>query len=486
MEKHRKLKTILSISLAILLVVYLGCLAIYLLTQKGSGLRDAIWFEKGMGYILLQGLGFQTASIGVETALATGFYGYFSIVAFALGLIMMISKKCARYLSNPFVALIGFLSGAYFLGGFMYALRNPEGPTATFLTLEIIGFVISTIFGIVGFVFSMIFPLQIHNEALPEAAPDRIAKEEVIAKPSAPEEEKKEAVESKKEEIPAEASPLADEAIKPVIAEEAEATPEEEAAPENDEGIDGQSEEDVPETSGKVTGKYEIFREAGFFKYRLKANNGEILIVSIGYKSKASVLSGIETLKRNMPNATTRVVTDKNGYAQFRISNNNDSRLIAAGEIYQNEKGASSALASVMKFYSSDKIVDIGELPENETHEWIAELPPIVKTPSGRITLFQEDGKYLAKLAANNGEVLFVTSTYSSRKALLSAIDNLKQKIADTRITIARDKQNRYQFRVFSDNGMLLVVGETYNSKERAIASAASMRNFLQRARIVE
>ena len=218
----------------------------------------------------------------------------------------------------------------------------------------------------------------------------------------------------------------------------------------------------------------------------MKANNGEILIVSLGYKSKASVLSGIQTLKKNMPEATTRIVVDKNRFAQFRISSNNDSRVLATGEIYQNEKGASSALASAMKFYTSEKTVFIQELPESEIREWETDLPKIVKSANGKIKVGQEDGKFIGKLIANNGEILFVTSTYSSRKALLNAVENLREKIAEARITIARDKQNRYQFRVFSDNGILLVVGETYSTKDSAISSAISMRNFLPKAKVID
>jgi uncharacterized protein YegP (UPF0339 family) len=50
--------------------------------------------------------------------------------------------------------------------------------------------------------------------------------------------------------------------------------------------------------------KYEIYTDkAGEFRFRLKARNGEIIAVSEGYKAKASCLNGIESVKKNAPDA---------------------------------------------------------------------------------------------------------------------------------------------------------------------------------------
>ena len=50
--------------------------------------------------------------------------------------------------------------------------------------------------------------------------------------------------------------------------------------------------------------KYEVYTDkAGEFRFRLKAKNGEIIAVSEGYKAKASCLNGIESVKKNAPEA---------------------------------------------------------------------------------------------------------------------------------------------------------------------------------------
>ena len=50
--------------------------------------------------------------------------------------------------------------------------------------------------------------------------------------------------------------------------------------------------------------KFEVYVDkAGEFRFRLKARNGEIIAVSEGYKAKASCLNGIESVKKNAPEA---------------------------------------------------------------------------------------------------------------------------------------------------------------------------------------
>ncbi len=51
--------------------------------------------------------------------------------------------------------------------------------------------------------------------------------------------------------------------------------------------------------------KFEVYTDkAGEFRFRLKARNGEIIAVSEGYKAKASCLNGIESVRKNAPDAS--------------------------------------------------------------------------------------------------------------------------------------------------------------------------------------
>ena len=50
--------------------------------------------------------------------------------------------------------------------------------------------------------------------------------------------------------------------------------------------------------------RFEIYTDkAGEFRFRLKASNGEPILASEGYKAKASCKNGIESVRKNAPEA---------------------------------------------------------------------------------------------------------------------------------------------------------------------------------------
>ena len=64
--------------------------------------------------------------------------------------------------------------------------------------------------------------------------------------------------------------------------------------------------EDQTEESFRIltNPKFELYRDkAGCFRFRLKARNGEIIAVSEDYTSKAACENGIESVRKNAPDA---------------------------------------------------------------------------------------------------------------------------------------------------------------------------------------
>ena len=67
-------------------------------------------------------------------------------------------------------------------------------------------------------------------------------------------------------------------------------------APVEDQTVEGFATEKNP--------KFEVYADkAGEFRFRLKAGNGQVIAVSESYKAKASCLNGIESVKKNAPDA---------------------------------------------------------------------------------------------------------------------------------------------------------------------------------------
>jgi uncharacterized protein YegP (UPF0339 family) len=74
--------------------------------------------------------------------------------------------------------------------------------------------------------------------------------------------------------------------------------------------VEAKLEDQTAEGFEKVTHpKFEVYIDkAGEFRFRLKAKNGETIAASEGYKSKASCLNGIDSVRRNAPDAEIFIV----------------------------------------------------------------------------------------------------------------------------------------------------------------------------------
>lgn len=59
-----------------------------------------------------------------------------------------------------------------------------------------------------------------------------------------------------------------------------------------------------PDYKEEKNPKFEIYKDkAGEFRFRLKATNGQIIAVGEGYKALAGCMNGIESIKKNAPDA---------------------------------------------------------------------------------------------------------------------------------------------------------------------------------------
>jgi uncharacterized protein YegP (UPF0339 family) len=75
--------------------------------------------------------------------------------------------------------------------------------------------------------------------------------------------------------------------------------------------VEAKVEDQTVENFEKVSNpKFEIYTDkAGEFRFRLKAKNGEIIATGEGYKAKPSCKNGIESIRKNAPEA--EVVEEK-------------------------------------------------------------------------------------------------------------------------------------------------------------------------------
>lgn len=97
-------------------------------------------------------------------------------------------------------------------------------------------------------------------------------------------------------------------------------------------------------------GKFVISNRAnGEFQFNLKADNGQTILASEGYSSKAACENGIESVKKNASDdARYDRNTAKNGKPYFNLKAGN-GQVIGTSEMYESEASRDNGIASVKK-----------------------------------------------------------------------------------------------------------------------------------------
>ena len=107
-------------------------------------------------------------------------------------------------------------------------------------------------------------------------------------------------------------------------------------------------------------GKFEIFKDyAGEFRFRLKAGNGEIILASEGYTTKASAYNGVNSVKRNAPydSRFERKVAN-NGLYMFNLKASN-GEVIGTSETYITTGSRDHGVERVKHYAPKSKIKDL-------------------------------------------------------------------------------------------------------------------------------
>lgn len=90
-------------------------------------------------------------------------------------------------------------------------------------------------------------------------------------------------------------------------------------------------------------------RKNGEFQFNLKAGNGEVILSSEGYTAKASCLNGVESVKKNAPDDNRYDRKEaKNGKHYFNLKASN-GQIIGSSEMYESAAGRDKGIESVKR-----------------------------------------------------------------------------------------------------------------------------------------
>lgn len=96
--------------------------------------------------------------------------------------------------------------------------------------------------------------------------------------------------------------------------------------------------------------KFEIYKDkAEKFRFRLKAGNGQVILVGEAYESKAGCKNGIESVMANAAdkgNFDSRETESGKFYFVLKAKNH---QVIGQSEYYESKQGRDNGIESVMK-----------------------------------------------------------------------------------------------------------------------------------------
>ncbi|MBR6423778.1 MAG: YegP family protein [Bacteroidales bacterium] len=106
--------------------------------------------------------------------------------------------------------------------------------------------------------------------------------------------------------------------------------------------------------------KFEItVRKNGEYQFNLKASNGEVILTSEGYTTKAACLNGVDSVKKNaVEEKRYEKLVAKNGKPYFTLKATN-GQIIGQSQMYASERNRNNGIASVMKNAPVAEIVEL-------------------------------------------------------------------------------------------------------------------------------
>jgi hypothetical protein len=107
--------------------------------------------------------------------------------------------------------------------------------------------------------------------------------------------------------------------------------------------------------------KFEVYQSGKNkeFRFRLKADNGQIILSSEGYTSKASCMNGIESVKKNAGDVK-RFSKTQTPTKMFRFAiTAANSQIIGTSQNYKSESGRDNGIESVKKNAAKAEIKEV-------------------------------------------------------------------------------------------------------------------------------
>lgn len=111
---------------------------------------------------------------------------------------------------------------------------------------------------------------------------------------------------------------------------------------------------------------------------------------------------------------------------------------------------------------------------------------PKGRSYNGKYEVYHTGDAWQYHLKASNGEILFVSETYTTRDGVIKAIDAVKRNLETGEVKIFADKHGNHKFKLVSRNYRVLAISANYSTEKGATRASESFKSFAVKADIVD
>lgn len=189
----------------------------------------------------------------------------------------------------------------------------------------------------------------------------------------------------------------------------------------------------------------------GKYYFHLLAGNGQKMLRSQGYTTKANATSGIASVKSNVVvDAQVELRTASDSQTYFVVKGGNGA-IVALSELYATRSNAERALTTIRSGVAS-----------------AASGKP--STAGARFQVFKGiDSKYYFHVRASNGQILVQSQSYTTRASAITGSRSVETNAADaSRFQIRTNSDGQAFFALRAANGETIARSELYSTRSNA------------------
>ena len=201
--------------------------------------------------------------------------------------------------------------------------------------------------------------------------------------------------------------------------------------------------------------KFQIFKgQDNQFYFRLKAQNGEIILASEGYTAKQSAEDTIDVARKLGQDASKfdkRTATDGSPYFVL-VANNNE--IIGVSEMYSSVANRDNGIQAVINVIGTAQVEDLTDQ---------AASSPVTHP---KFQIFKgADNQFYFRLKASNGQIILASEGYVAKAGAQNGIDSVKNNAKPERFDKKMSANNQYYFNQKAANGEIIGTSEMYLSE---------------------